>query len=250
MNISKPKSLTIEKGEKAVLLLHGFTGSTKDIKKLALYLADHGYTVHAPIYSGHGVEPEALLETTPADWWQDTVKGYQYLIDKGYTQIAVAGISLGGVFSLKVAETFPVKAVVSMCAPISRDDSKGLFTRLYHYARLYKSFEKKSKDQIISELHELRITPKDSLDIVADITNQTRQQLSKINVPTLILQGALDDDLYQKSAPMILETVKAQEKELIWYENSGHIITLDKERDKVNEDVCEFLDQVDWKQAN
>ncbi|HJH10727.1 MAG TPA: alpha/beta fold hydrolase [Metalysinibacillus jejuensis] len=250
MNIAKPQSLTIEKGPKAVLLLHGFTGSTKDVKKLAFHLAERGYTIHAPIYSGHGVEPEALLETTPEDWWQDVVKGYQFLQQKGYKEIAVAGISLGGVFSLKVAETFPVKAVVSMCAPISRDNSQGLFTRLYHYARLYKSFEKKSKDQIISELHELRITPKDSLDSVTEITIETREQLANIKAPTLIMQGALDDELYQESAPMILNTVKAEEKEIIWYENSGHIITLGKERDQVNEDVADFLDQIEWKIAN
>ncbi|EAZ86362.1 YvaK [Bacillus sp. B14905] len=34
MKLTKPQPLTIEGGKKAVLLLHGFTGSTKDVKKL------------------------------------------------------------------------------------------------------------------------------------------------------------------------------------------------------------------------
>ena len=233
MKLTKPQPLTIEGGKKAVLLLHGFTGSTKDVKKLGEFLSKRGYTVHAPIYSGHGVEPEALLETKPEDWWNDVVEGYNFLKNKGYEEIAVVGISLGGVFSLKVAEQFPVKGVVAMCAPITRASSNGLFTRLYNYARLYKHFENKTKDQIISELHELRITPKDSLDGVTRLTEETREDLSTIKAPTLVLQGLLDDELYQQSAPFIIDTVKTDDKEIIWYENSGHIITLDKEREKV-----------------
>jgi len=60
MKLTKPQPLTIEGGKKAVLLLHGFTGSTKDVKKLGEFLSQRGYNVHAPMYSGHGVEPEAL----------------------------------------------------------------------------------------------------------------------------------------------------------------------------------------------
>ena len=49
------------------------------MKKLGEFLSKRGYTVHAPIYSGHGVEPEALLETRPEDWWNDVVEGYNFL---------------------------------------------------------------------------------------------------------------------------------------------------------------------------
>jgi len=48
--------------------------------------------VHAPLYSGHGVEPEALLETNPEDWWNDVVEGYNFLQENGYEEIAVVGI--------------------------------------------------------------------------------------------------------------------------------------------------------------
>ena len=251
MRIAAPKPMTLEGGNKAVLLLHGFTGSTKDVKRLGEYLQQRGFTVHAPIYKGHGIEPEALLQTTAEDWWEDVVEGYNFLESKGYKEIAVVGISLGAVFSLKVAEKFPVKACVSMCAPIKRDSVKGLFTRLYNYARVYKSFEKKSPDQIISELHELRISSKDSLEKVTFLTEETREELETIKAPTLVMQGALDDELYQESAPYIMENIKANEKDIIWYENSGHIITLDKEREKVCKDVYEFLNnQVEWSVAN
>lgn len=160
MKLVAPKSFTLEGGSKAVLLLHGFTGSTKDVKRLGKYLQDRGYTVHAPMYKGHGGSPEELLETGPEDWWNDVVAGYNHLKDQGYEDIAVVGISLGAVFSLRVGEEFPVKGVVSMCAPIKRENTDGLFDRLYDYAKIYKSFEGKTREQIIAELESLKATPK------------------------------------------------------------------------------------------
>ncbi|MFJ7826385.1 alpha/beta hydrolase [Psychrobacillus sp. NPDC096623] len=246
MKVVAPKAFTLEGGQRAVLLLHGFTGSTKDVKKLGQYLHKRGYTCHAPMYRGHGVTPEELLLTSPDEWWQDVVDGYNHLKNLGYEEIAVAGISLGGVFSLKVAEEFPVKAVVSMCAPIKRNNTDGLLDRLYNYAKIYKSFEGKTKEEIVEELETLKNTNSESFNGVHEITEMTCDGLQLINSPTLVLQGSLDDDIYQKSASFIHESVVTNEKDIIWYKESGHIITVGKEKDKVCEDVYEFLNQVDW----
>lgn len=246
MKVVAPKSFTLIGGKRAVLLLHGFTGSTKDVKRLGQYLQKKGYTCHAPMYRGHGVTPEELLLTSPVDWWQDVVDGYNHLKNLGYEEIAVAGISLGGVFSLKVAEEFPVKAVVSMCAPIKRNSADGLFDRLYNYAKIYKSFEGKLKEVIIEELETLKNTNRESLNGVQEITEMTSSGLAFIQSPTLVLQGSLDDDIYKESASYIHDQVETDEKEIIWYKESGHIITVGKEKDKVCEDVYEFLNQVEW----
>ena len=246
MKVVAPKAFTLEGGKRAVLLLHGFTGSTKDVKRLGQYLQKRGYTCHAPMYRGHGVTPEELLLTSPTEWWQDVVDGYNHLKNLGYEEIAVAGISLGGVFSLKVAEEFPVKAVVSMCAPIKRNSTDGLFDRVYNYAKIYKSFEGKSKEEIVEELEALKNTNSESFNEVQEITEMTYDGLQHINSPTLVLQGSLDDEIYQTSASYIHETVETDEKEIIWYKESGHIITVGKEKEKVCEDVYEFLNQVNW----
>lgn len=250
MKLVAPKSFTLEGGNKAVLLLHGFTGSTKDVKRLGTYLQKQGYTVHAPMYKGHGGSPEELLETGPEDWWNDVVAGYNYLKDSGYEDIAVVGISLGAVFSLRVGEEFPVKGVVSMCAPIKRDSTDGLFDRLYDYAKIYKSFEGKTRDEIIAELETLKATPKDSLNDIKRITEETCEDLHEIKAPILVMQGSLDAPIYQQSAPFIYNSIDVDDKNIIWYKESGHIITTGKEKDKVCEDVRYFLDHIDWSIAN
>lgn len=63
MKIVTPKPFTFKGGDKAVLLLHGFTGNTADVRMLGRYLNERGYTCHAPQYKGHGVPPEELVHT-------------------------------------------------------------------------------------------------------------------------------------------------------------------------------------------
>ena len=52
MKIVTPKPFTFKGGDKAVLLLHGFTGNTADVRMLGRYLNERGYTCHAPQYKG------------------------------------------------------------------------------------------------------------------------------------------------------------------------------------------------------
>lgn len=246
MKLLAPQSFTLEGDRRAVLLLHGFTGSTKDVKKLGEYLNKRGYTCHAPMYRGHGVSPEEILKYGAKYWWEDVTRGYHHLKELGYEEIAVVGISLGGVFTLKVGAEFPVKGVVSMCAPIKRKSKDGLFERLYNYAKVYKQFEGKEPEQIEKELKELKSLPQDAIIEVQKMIEHTSDEIEEIHAPTLVLQGKLDDALYQESAPYIYDTVETDDKEIIWYQNSGHIITLGKERDKVFEDTLNFLDELAW----
>lgn len=116
MKLIAPKPFTIESGKRAVLLLHGFTGNTNDVKRLGKYLADRNYTVHAPLYKGHGGGPDLLIQSQPAEWWDSVIEGYDELRNRGYEEIAVAGVSLGGIFSLKLGEERPTKAIVTMSA--------------------------------------------------------------------------------------------------------------------------------------
>ena len=61
MKLASPKPFTFEGGDRAVLLLHGFTGNSADVRMLGRFLEKKGYTCHAPIYKGHGVPPEELV---------------------------------------------------------------------------------------------------------------------------------------------------------------------------------------------
>src|SRR5699024_11054764 len=112
MKIMQHEPFPQEPGLRGVSLLHVLTGHAAEVRMLRRFLEKKGYTSHAPIYKGHGVEPEELIKSTPEDWWQDAQEGYEYLKFLGYQEIAIAGLSLGGVFTLKLAAENPVKGII------------------------------------------------------------------------------------------------------------------------------------------
>ena len=53
MQIKLPQPFFFEEGKRAVLLLHGFTGNSSDVRQLGRCLQKKGYTSYAPQYEGH-----------------------------------------------------------------------------------------------------------------------------------------------------------------------------------------------------
>ncbi|MBD7937007.1 carboxylesterase [Cytobacillus sp. Sa5YUA1] len=246
MKVVQPKPFTFGNGKRAVLLLHGFTGNTADVRMMARFLEGKGYTCHAPLYKGHGVPPEELVHTGPEDWWQDVMNGYQHLKEMGHEEIAIAGLSLGGVFSLKLGYTVPVKGIVTMCAPMHIKSEEVMYDNVVDYARQYKKLEGKSPEQIEEEVAKFKETPMNTLKALQALIADVRHNVDMIYSPTFVVQSREDHMINTESANIIYNEVENDQKQIKWYEESGHVITLDKERDQLHEDVYQFLEQLDW----
>jgi carboxylesterase len=248
MKIVSAKPLTFNAGKRAVLLLHGFTGNTADVRMLGRFLEKKGYTCHAPLYKGHGVPPEVLVQTGPEDWWKDVMDGYQLLKSMGHEEIAVAGLSLGGVFSLKLGYTVPIKGIVPMCAPMYIKSDEVMYKGILEYAREYKQREGKSAEQIEIEMDEYQKTSMNTLKALQSLISGVRQNVDMIYAPTFVVQARHDHMINTNSANIIYNEVESHIKEIKWYEESGHVITLEKERNQLHEDIYQFLERLDWKE--
>ncbi|AXN38697.1 alpha/beta hydrolase [Peribacillus butanolivorans] len=246
MKIKLQQPFTFEGGKRAVLLLHGFTGNSADVRMLGRYLEKQGYTCHAPHYKGHGVPPEELVKTGPADWWKDVMMAYDFLKSKGHEEIAVAGLSLGGVFSLKLGYTVPIKGIVSMCAPMYIKSEEMMYKGVLEYAREFKKYEGKTQEQIEQEMDRFADKPMNTLKALQELITDVREHVDHIYTPTFVVQGRHDDVINPKSADIIYKAIESPVKQIKWYEESGHVITLDKERNQLHEDVFEFLESLDW----
>jgi carboxylesterase len=246
MKTIAPKPFTFEAGDRAVLLLHGFTGSSADVRMLGRHLQKNGYTCHAPQYKGHGVPPEELVHTGPDDWWQDVMDGYNHLQDLGYEEIAVCGLSLGGVFSLKLGYTVPIKGIVPMCAPMHIKSEETMYEGVLAYAEEYKNRENKSKEQIAKEMESFKTTPMATLHALQELMAEVRNSIDLIYAPTFVVQAREDAMINPESANIIYETIESVDKHLKWYEDSPHVITLGKEKQQLHEDVYQFLQSLNW----
>lgn len=246
MKIIQPKPFTFEAGPRAVLLLHGFTGHSADVRMLGRYLEKKNYTSHAPIYRGHGLPPEALLTTNPDEWWEDVLEAYNHLRDLGYQEIAVAGLSMGGVLSLKLSYLKEVKAVIPMSTPMFFDNEAQLTSGFRLFAKEYKQLESKSPEIVEAELEELMDASKLLFKGIGEFVTEVSSNIDNIYTPTMVIQAGQDKMINTESAQYIYDRVESERKEIVWYEKSGHVVTLDKERDQLHEDVYTFLESLEW----
>ena len=245
MKIVPPKPFFYKGGERAVLLLHSFTSNTIDMKKLGRYLQKNNYSCYAPLYSGHGLIAEELLTHRPSDWWQDVLNGYKLLKDKGFEKIAVIGLSLGGVFALKVGQELEINGVVTMSVPIHRE-ATFLQKRVFHYAKGYKQLEGKNEEQINVEMKRLQNISIDSLVEFQQLIDLTMDKLALLTSPIRILYGELDEPLYKESAEVIFQSVATNQKTMKGYPNSKHLMTLGTDINDVNKDILTFLNDLTW----
>jgi carboxylesterase len=246
MKIIPPKPFTIEKGDRAVLLLHGFTGNTNDVKRLGRFLSERNYTVHAPLYKGHGGDPNTLIQTDPLEWWNSVLEGYDVLRNSGYEEIAVAGVSLGGIFSLKLGEERPTKAIVAMSAPALSKSVDSLQSRIIDYTIKYKKLSGTFNEDTDNPQELAKKFRMPSLEYLQGMINDTSAKLETIQTPVHILRGLRDDDYYCESADLIYNSVKSRIKSVKSFINSGHILTLDQEKELVFEEIYRFFEGLKW----
>jgi carboxylesterase len=246
MKIIAPKPFTIEAGKRAVLLLHGFTGNPNDVKRLGRYLAERNYTVHAPLYKGHGLDPITLIQSNPLEWWDSVIEGYEHLKSLGYEEIGVAGVSLGGIFSLRLGEERPVKAILTMSAPAIAKSPDSLQSRIVDYAINYKKLSGKYDEERDTREALAGLMQMPSLENLQQLINETSENLNTIEVPIHVLRGLEDDRYYCDSADLIYQSVNSRIRSVKTFVNSGHILTLGKEKELVFEEVFRFFDSLSW----
>ena len=69
----------ISGGKTGCLLIHGFTGTPKEMRMLGDFLAAEGYTVLAPRLFGHATAPADMARARWADWVASVEDGMNLL---------------------------------------------------------------------------------------------------------------------------------------------------------------------------
>ncbi|MFJ7733434.1 alpha/beta hydrolase [Lysinibacillus sp. NPDC097231] len=240
VKILPAKEIYLKGNEHAILLLHSFTSHTRDMKKVATVLHEKGYTCYAPLYRGHGSIPEQLLQYNVDDWWEDVVNAHRYLINEGYQRITVIGLSIGGIFTLKLAQLERLEQIIVLSVPVDKEPEQ-LKQRIIDYAYNYKKIEGKSELQISNELEIFNDMPLDAFIAFQKFIKETMKHLDNIAIPIAIFYGERDDDLYSQSAEVIYNNVNSDVKRVRGFEKSKHLMTLGKDQDEITREMIEFL---------
>lgn len=226
------------------LLIHGFSGSPSEMRWLGERLAKLGWTVQGIRLSGHGTTPEEMAKTRWEDWAKDAVTGVAELRKTCDTVIGV-GLSMGGLLTLHLATLGLLDGVVTMNAPMVLADRR---TRYAKFVSPFLRFIGKPKSHRIATVPEsiperfvYQRIPVDGLVSLNRGIRQVRNKLSAITCPALLMQSRKDFTVNPVSVQIIYEQFSHVNPIVHYWENSGHILTLGREREQVAIKVHEFI---------
>jgi carboxylesterase len=212
-------------GPVGVLVLHGFTGSPRTVRPWAGHLAAAGLTVRAPLLPGHGGTWQELAKTGWTDWYAAAERAFTDLSAR-CDQVFVAGISMGGCLSLRLAETqgdsplipftpvlkYLVRSVPSIGGDIKKPDTvEGAAKR----------------------------TPVASVATLPAMWKTTVAALASVTQPVLVYRSAEDHVVGPRSLAVLTAALPYAEVRPL--ANSYHVATLDNDAPEIFDGTLAFV---------
>jgi carboxylesterase len=249
------------KGENArigCLVQHGFTGAPKEVRWLGEYLNAQGYTVCGMRLAGHATQPDDMIRMRYTNWMASVEDGYHIL--RGATDMVFfLGLSMGGVLSLTMASRLPacteqglgVKGVVAMSTPYKLPDNPLMrFIRPLSWLVPYMA---KSKDTpgtgwFDKDAYKQHVAyPKNPVRSAAELNDLLavmRASLPQVKVPVLLIHSRDDHYVVEGSMDTIYEQLGSADKQKLWVEGGGHVITEEPTRTVVFKAAADFVARV------
>ena len=226
---------------KGVLLIHGYTGTPAEMRLLGDHLHREGYTVLGVRLPGHGTTPEELNEMRWPQWYEAAQNACQILLDQCY-EVMVVGLSMGGLLTMKLAAEMPISKAAILAAPIFVADRRTRFLPIAKY--FLKSVPKGRRNYDVEDKYKITYSrmPLKALASMFDLLKQCKKEiLPQIKIPCLIIQSTAEHTVQPRSAQYIYDHLGSSQKKLVWYKHSGHILTLDCEREAIFKQISKFF---------
>ena len=221
-----------------IYIIHGFSSTTYEVKKIAQHLANQGYHVKADNLPGHGTTIEDCNSTKYHEWLtfveQNVAELYTYC-DK----VIVMGVSMGGVLALYLGTVFPLDGIIS-ASPLIKF-KKEFDVRVL--ARLFHRFKPTIKKQSTFHPDQLKVSrvafygynyyPVVALNEMRKLIDKVKIKLSTISSPILLMHSKVDRTSLFKNHKLIKNLLTTDHLSTLILEESSHNI-FDTETDEKN----------------
>ena len=236
----------IKRGPIGCLLLHGYTGTPKEMRMLADSLVQDNYTVLAPRLFGHATHPDDMLRARWWDWIASVEDGLNLL--RGCTeQQVVMGLSMGGILTMLAAARCPIKAAVTFSAPynLPRDWRFKFIRLIYPFMPKVQKGKPDWHNQDAKKDHvDYPYMPTRSLIELHELTKVMQKELIHVQIPVLFCQSRQDLSIPQESMDLLYQGVSSKDKTKLWVTNSGHVIIREPQKEEVFSATKEFLNRI------
>ncbi|MHA2231038.1 MAG: alpha/beta hydrolase [Candidatus Hodarchaeales archaeon] len=225
---------------KALLLIHGFTGSTHQLRSLGKQLAEReGWTTLGIRLPGHGTTVEDLAQTNWQDWYLKSDLALKEL-DQDYATIAVLGFSFGAAlaFYLAAKKNNLVSGVIGLCPALRL---RGITQHLVPALKYFKKTVKKGEPSPNDPWRGYHQVPLETLSSVLKFQKITRESLPEVTAPVLVIQGANDKRIPSKIGQEIAQKIASRRFEQFWAKKAGHIIMFSPDAVIITKKISAFL---------
>jgi carboxylesterase len=201
-------------GRTGVLLLHGLSGSPSEMRCLGKEISDRGWTALGLCLSGHGSDGERLEMAGWEEWLKEAEAGAAQL-KKTCSCLIGVGLSMGGLLALMLAGRGILDGVVTINAPLMMP----------------------------------LIGPGSAANPKAVELEKAIQEISavipEVKVPVLLMQSSKDKVIDPANVVKLQEGMKQTQTEVVYFERSGHVLTLGPERAEVASRTAGFIRRIE-----
>ena len=252
--------LMVAGDRRAVLCLHGITGTPWEVRPLAEAFVRLGCSVEAPLLAGHGGTLADLARTTWRDWLASAEAALSRLEATAAKAaglappVAIVGFSMGGLLALRLARLYPerISALAVMSAPLRLRPFQVMGIRAagrlpvdysrHAWAAVPKLFGSDVSDPAMRvDNPSLHAFPVAALGNLLDLMDTVRSDLPAVRQPALVVHGRHDHTVPMDDSLELTGSLGSDVIERLWLDRSFHIVAQDVERAMVLEAVTRFI---------
>lgn len=259
---------------KAVLLIHGITGTPSEMRYLGKNLFKAGFSVLCNSLPRHCASLGELRKVTWQEIYAACLSDLEALAQE-HSQVFVGGISMGALMAIHLASEFPdrVSGIIALAPTVFYDGwalhkGKILMNLFWHIPAIrnrinireshpYGLKDENTRSNIERFYRQAKSSEYDDKVLLFGspffplanlyqhhlFTKVVKKEISRVHTPILIIHAQEDDMASPRNARYIFQNISSSQKDLIMLHDSYHMITIDKEKDRVAQEVVKFLER-------
>lgn len=239
--------VSLDGGGRGLLVLHGFGDTPQSVRALAQRMHEGGWSVRAPILHGHGRSLRDFTHARAEDWLSDARRALDDLRER-HDRVAIIGQSMGGALATILAAESRVNALV-LLAPYMGLSPRAARIAAFHrlvtpvvpYLRSRSEFSILDPDARRKALGRGVTTPR-LLHELSKIVEAARHAAPLVGIPVLVIHSRNDPRIPIADAEAAFDRLGSPDKTLEWATRSGHVLSVDLDRDWIAQVAAHWLD--------
>ena len=244
---AEPFTLPVRGDGPAALLLHGFGDTPQTLRYLAGALHAARWTVRAPLLPGHG-RTLADYGRSDAQAWLAHARDELATLRARHREVALVGLSMGGALATVLAAENPDVRALALLAPyLSMPTTIRRLARVYRLLELVMPWTPSRGQRSIHDEEESArslsygMVAPHLLRELLRVVDAAQEAMPRVTTPTLVIYSRQDNRVPVEAAEREYAKLRSPERELVWLDRCGHLITVDHEHREVSARVSAFL---------